>query len=138
MDDSLHYSYKNDPQIIAMTSLVSAYQMRDVQQAEKILKGELRQATLYPVISANKVANRSTITADPFIQYFITDLLRSLRTQYIIDIIKPYTRLSLDYLAKTLNIGREDVESLVVGLILDERIKGRIDQVEGVIILERL
>lgn len=33
-------SYKNDPQIIAMTSLVSAYQRRDVQEAERILKGE--------------------------------------------------------------------------------------------------
>jgi COP9 signalosome complex subunit 2 len=31
--------YKNDPQIIAMTSLVSAYQTRDVQEAERILKG---------------------------------------------------------------------------------------------------
>ena len=75
--------YKNDPQIIAMTSLVSAYQNRDVQDAEKILK-----------------ANRATITNDPFIRYFIDDLLKSLRTQYIIDIIKPYTRMELDYLAK--------------------------------------
>lgn len=32
--------YKNDPQIVAMTSLVSAYQARDVKEAEKILKGE--------------------------------------------------------------------------------------------------
>lgn len=91
-----------------------------------------RQATLI------LPANRGTITADPFIQYFITDLLRSLRTQYIIDIIKPYTRLSLEYLSRTLNITREEVEGLVVGLILDEKIKGRIDQVEGVIVLERL
>jgi COP9 signalosome complex subunit 2 len=45
-------------------------------------------------------ANRATITNDPFIQYFIDDLLRSLRTQYIIDIIKPYTRMELDFLAK--------------------------------------
>lgn len=28
------------------------------------------------------------------------DLLLSLRTQYIIDIIKPYTRLELSYIAK--------------------------------------
>jgi COP9 signalosome complex subunit 2 len=32
--------YKNDPQIVAMTGLVSAYQNRDVQEAEKILKGQ--------------------------------------------------------------------------------------------------
>lgn len=32
--------YKNDPQITAMTDLVSAYQTRDVVLAERILKGE--------------------------------------------------------------------------------------------------
>ncbi|KAK8858486.1 hypothetical protein IAR55_002713 [Kwoniella newhampshirensis] len=112
--------YKNDPQITAMTSLVSAYQRRDVQEAERILK-----------------ANRATITNDPFINYFVDDLLRSLRTQYIIDIIKPYTRMELPQLAKTLNVGRTEVESLVVSLILDGKIEGKIDQVNGLLILDR-
>lgn len=112
--------YKNDPQIIAMTSLVSAYQRRDVQEAERILK-----------------ANRATIGNDPFVQFFIDDLLRSLRTQYIIDIIKPYTRMELDYLAKTLNVSRPEAEDLVVSLILDKKIKGKIDQVNGLLVMER-
>ena len=98
-------------------------------------------------------ANRATITGDPFIQFFIDDLLRSLRTQYIIDIIKPYTRIELDYLAKVswrrglvfdadavkmLNITRNEVEALVVSLILDQKIKGKIDQVNGLLVLDRL
>ena len=37
---------------------------------------------------------------DPFIRGYIGDLLRSLRTQYLIDLIKPYTRLELTFLAK--------------------------------------
>lgn len=37
---------------------------------------------------------------DPFIRYYIGDLLRSLRTQYLIDLIKPYTRLELSFLAR--------------------------------------
>lgn len=53
-------------------------------------------------LRSSRAANRS-ITADPFIQIFIEDLLKSLRTQYIVDIIKPYTRLELDYLAKVSN-----------------------------------
>ncbi|TXT13292.1 hypothetical protein VHUM_00659 [Vanrija humicola] len=112
--------YKNDPQIVAMTSLVSAYQARDVKQAEKILS-----------------ANKATITSDPFIRFFIDDLLRSLRTQYIVDIIKPYTRLKLDFLADTLSISTSDVENLVVSLILDGRIKGKIDQANGIVVLDR-
>ncbi len=37
---------------------------------------------------------------DPFIRSYIGELLRSLRTQYLIDLIKPYTRLELTFLAK--------------------------------------
>jgi COP9 signalosome complex subunit 2 len=37
---------------------------------------------------------------DSFIRSHIGDLLRSLRTQYLIDLIKPYTRLELAFLAK--------------------------------------
>jgi COP9 signalosome complex subunit 2 len=37
---------------------------------------------------------------DPFIASYIGDLLRSLRTSYLIDLIKPYTRLELSFLAK--------------------------------------
>ena len=36
---------------------------------------------------------------DPFIRSYIGELLRSLRTQYLIDLIKPYTRLELAFLA---------------------------------------
>lgn len=78
-----------------MTSLVTAYQDRDVKAAEKILKGGFAinfKPLTFP-------ANKATITADPFICFFIDDLLRTLRTQYIVDMIKPYTRLKLDYLA---------------------------------------
>lgn len=34
------YSYKTDPQITPMTSLVDAYQRREVHVAEKILRGQ--------------------------------------------------------------------------------------------------
>ena len=37
---------------------------------------------------------------DPFIREHIDEVLRSLRTQWIIDIIKPYTRIEIGYLAR--------------------------------------
>ena len=46
------------------------------------------------------VDNKSTIMDDPFIRFYIGDLLRSLRTQYLIDLIKPYTRLEISFLAR--------------------------------------
>ena len=45
--------------------------------------------------------------------------------------IGPYKRLRLGYIAMQLNIPPADVQQLLVGLILDERIRGRIDQVLG-------
>ena len=44
--------------------------------------------------------NAATIMGDSFIKQYIGELLRSLRTQYLIDLIKPYTRLELVFLAK--------------------------------------
>ncbi|RDB28770.1 COP9 signalosome complex subunit 2 [Hypsizygus marmoreus] len=104
--------YKTDPQIKAMTDLVDAYQRREVHVAEKILKD-----------------NRSTIMDDSFIRGYIGELLRSLRTQYLIDLIKPYTRLELSFLGKQLNVEIEEVEELLIGLILEGKVEGRIDQV---------
>jgi len=104
--------YKTDPQIKAMTDLVDAYQRREVHLAEKILKD-----------------NRSTIMDDNFIRSYIGELLRSLRTQYLIDLIKPYTRLELSFLARQLNVDTEEVEELLIGLILEGKVEGRIDQV---------
>ncbi|KAG6878322.1 hypothetical protein C0993_008919 [Termitomyces sp. T159_Od127] len=66
---------------------------------------------------------------DPFIRAYIGELLRSLRTQYLIDLIKPYTRLELSFLGKQLNVEIEEVEELLVGLILEGKVEGRIDQV---------
>jgi len=104
--------YKTDPQITPMTSLVDAYQRREVHVAEKILRD-----------------NKATIMDDPFIRYYIGDLLRSLRTQYLIDLIKPYTRLELSFLARQLNVEKDDVEEMLIDLILEGKIAGRIDQV---------
>ena len=75
--------YKNDPEIVAMTDLVSAYQRREVHEAERILRD-----------------NRRTIMEDSFIKGYIDELLNTLRAQYLLDIIKPYTRLDLGFLAK--------------------------------------
>ena len=138
--------YKADPQIKAMTDLVDAYQRREVHTAEKIIRGMyyvLGLAYLQMVYSCQD--NRSTIMDDSFIRSHIGDLLRSLRTQYLIDLIKPYTRLELSFLAKVcdlvwinnalltilkqLNVDANEVEELLIDLILEGKIDGKIDQV---------
>ncbi|PWY97413.1 putative COP9 signalosome complex subunit 2 [Testicularia cyperi] len=112
--------YKSDPEIVAMTNLVAAYQRREVHEAEKILR-----------------ENKRTILEDPFIKAYIEDVLRGLRTQYIVDTVKPYSRIQLAYLAQQLNISVDQVEDLLMSLILDGKIRARIDQVGQFVQLDR-
>ena len=73
--------------------------------------------------------NRQTIMEDTFIREHIEDLLRNIRTQVLIKLIKPYTRIQIQFISGELNIESGDVESLLVSCILDNTINGRIDQV---------
>ncbi|XP_075431750.1 COP9 signalosome complex subunit 2 isoform X3 [Ascaphus truei] len=111
--------YKNDPEILAMTNLVSAYQNNDITEFETILK-----------------TNHSNIMDDPFIREHIEELLRNIRTQVLIKLIKPYTRIHIPFISKELNIDVADVESLLVQCILDNTINGRIDQVNQLLELD--
>ena len=72
---------------------------------------------------------------DEFIREHVADLLRTIRTQVLRRVIRPYTRITLAAIARELNdIPVQDVESLLVSLILDGTLEGRIDQVKGVLL----
>ncbi|GER41047.1 COP9 signalosome complex subunit 2, partial [Striga asiatica] len=75
--------YKNDPEILAMTNLIAAYQRNEILEFEKILK-----------------SNRRTIMEDPFIRNYIEDLLKNVRTQVLLKLIKPYTRIRIPFISK--------------------------------------
>ncbi|XP_058120352.1 COP9 signalosome complex subunit 2 [Anopheles ziemanni] len=112
--------YKNDPEILAMTNLVTAYQTNDIMEFESILRN-----------------NRNNIMADQFIREHIEDLLRNIRTQVLIKLIRPYTRITIPFISNELNIEPAEVESLLVSCILDNTIQGRIDQVNQVLELSK-
>ncbi|KAG6519383.1 hypothetical protein ZIOFF_022876 [Zingiber officinale] len=79
--------YKNDPEILAMTNLIAAYQRNEILEFEKILKN-----------------NRRTIMDDPFIRNYIEDLLKNIRTQVLLKLIKPYTRIRIPFISKVIDI----------------------------------
>jgi COP9 signalosome complex subunit 2 len=110
--------YMNNADIVAMTTLRRAYTGKDVAGFEAILR-----------------SNGSTIMDDSFIREHIEELLRKFRSQVLIKLIKPYTRIGIPHAAKALNIEEKEVENLLVTLILDEKINGRIDQVNRILIL---
>lgn len=103
--------YKNDPEIVAMTNLVSAYMKNEIREFEKLLK-----------------QNSRSVMGDAFIKAYIDDLLKNIRTQVLLKVIKPYTRISIGFIAREINISPAEVEQLLVTLILDGMIDGSIDQ----------
>ncbi len=104
--------YKNDIEILAMTNLVSAYQNNDINEFEMILK-----------------QNREAIMNDPFIREHIEDLLRNIRTQVLVKLIRPYTRIKIASISGELNVDEPDVEALLVSCILDDTVSLRIGRV---------
>mmetsp|Transcript_11567 Transcript_11567/g.30108 ORF Transcript_11567/g.30108 Transcript_11567/m.30108 type:complete len:434 (-) Transcript_11567:290-1591(-) len=112
--------YKNDPEIVAMTDLVSAYMQNEIRTFEKILK-----------------RNQRTIMDDAFIADHISDLLRMIRTQVLLKLIQPYTRIRLPFISSQLNVDEAEVESLLVSLILDGQVDGHIDQLQRLLVLDK-
>lgn len=112
--------YKNNSQLLAMIDLIKAYQQNDIHKIESILKDHYDE-----------------IMGDSFIQTYIDDILKNIRGQFLMRLIVPYTRISISFLGKKLNITSDDVEALLVNLILDESIKGKIDQVNQILTLEK-
>jgi hypothetical protein len=53
-------------------------------------------ADTYPTLQNN----RKTIMDDPFIRNYIEDLLKNIRTQVLLKLIKPYTRIRIPFVSK--------------------------------------
>jgi len=110
--------YRDDPEIVAMTNLVQAFHANEIKKFDEILR-----------------TNQGNLMDDEFVREHVADLLRTIRTQVLRRIISPYTRITLDFIAQELNgIPVQDVENLLIGLILDGSLVGRIDQIRGILI----
>jgi len=112
--------YKSDSEIVAMNNLFQAYEKKDIKAFEKCLKD-----------------NKKTILDDPFMRDYIEDLLKNIRTHVLTQILRPYTKIRIGFLAQELNITPKEVEELLVGLILDSKIQAKIDQVNQLLELDR-
>eukprot|EP00419_Tripos_fusus_P004346 CAMPEP_0172687490 /NCGR_PEP_ID=MMETSP1074-20121228/21711_1 /TAXON_ID=2916 /ORGANISM="Ceratium fusus, Strain PA161109" /LENGTH=452 /DNA_ID=CAMNT_0013506951 /DNA_START=40 /DNA_END=1401 /DNA_ORIENTATION=- len=106
--------YQDDPEISAMANLRTAYENNDIQTIDQLLSNPS-----YRILS------------DAFICTYLQDLLRNIRLQVLQNIIKPYKCVSLQFLVKEINVSNEEVISLLVQLILDEKISARIDGTGG-------
>lgn len=110
--------YKNDPRISAMTDLVDAYQRDDIHLYESILQ------------------KNKDLLADPFIAENIDEVTRNMRTKGVLKLVAPYTRFTLAFIAKQLKISVAEVQDIVGFLIVDRKLKGKINQENGTVEVE--
>jgi len=111
---------QNHAEIKPMAELLAAYQHNEIDRFEKILN-----------------TNKKVIMDDPFIAQFIANVLREIRTQVLLEIIRPYTKVTIPFLSKKLNVPPAEVQELLVFLILDAKVVGQIDQVKQQLHLQK-
>ncbi|KAF2867844.1 COP9 signalosome-like protein complex subunit 2 [Massariosphaeria phaeospora] len=110
--------YQNDPRISTMTDLVNAYQREDIHEYEKILQ------------------NNQDLLQDPFIAENIDEVTRNVRTKAVVKLVAPYTRFTLAFISKQLKITLSEVQEIVGFLIVDKRLRGKINQQNGTVEIE--
>jgi len=103
--------YKDDPEIQEMVRLRQAFESSDAREFESLLSSK-----------------RSTVTLDPFIMRYVSNLLTNIRSEVLMKTIRPFKRATFYFLAKEINVPVEDVESILIQLILNKKINARIDQ----------
>lgn len=111
--------YALKPEIVQMTNLRRAYTSKNVKEFESLLR-----------------LDGNSIMKDAFIRQNIVELLNRFRSQVLLKIIQPYTRVGIPYMAKVLNIEEAELEELLVSLIMDGKIAGKIDQVHKRLVLD--
>jgi COP9 signalosome complex subunit 2 len=110
--------YRNDPRISAMTDLVDAYQRDDIHRYETILK------------------ENQDLLADQFIAENIDEVSRNMRTKAVLKLIAPYSRFTLQFVAKHIKIPVSEVQDILGVLIVDKKLKAQIDQENGTVLVD--
>jgi len=106
--------YEKEPGIAAIASLRKAYERSDVEG----------------FIASSQEIEKS---ADPFLLKHLGSMIRDFQGKAIVQLCKPYRRVRLDHIARSLKITAEQVETLLIQLILDGELGGVIDQVKGLL-----
>ena len=111
-------AYQEEREITAMKQLRVAYDANDLATFEKTLNDK-----------------RTKITDDPFVMSFIDPLRRRMRENVLLALLKPYKRIKLDFVAKSLDLPVDAVEKILVDMILDDRVDGKIDMLNAHLVL---
>jgi len=108
--------HEGDPDVNPVVNLMNAFRNDRVKDFQDILR-----------------SNRASALSDPFVRNQVQALLLKLRSKYLIKLIVPYQRVQMKWLARELDAKEEETENIVLNLILDGSINGKLDQVNNIL-----
>ncbi len=111
-------AYQRNPLIAAMVSLRQAFERDDMAKFDEVLRHE-----------------DSHILDDETMIEYLEPLFRNFRSRVVLRRVKAYRTVRLEFLATELKLSVEEVEELLASLILDGRLQGTLDQVDGILSL---
>lgn len=123
--------YKDDREIIALRELRSSLESNNLERFESILMNK-----------------ENRMMDDPFAMTYVEPLRRRMREQVsmistlcyvllifqlqvLVNLIKPYKAIKLSFVENELHQTREEVESLFIDLIMNDKLHGWVDTIEG-------
>lgn len=111
-------AYQREPLVAAMVALRQAYEKDDMAKFDSVLRDP-----------------KSAILSDATMLEHLDPLVRNFRARVVLRRVMPYRTVRLGFLATELKVSLSEVEALLASLILDGRLHGAIDQIDGVLTL---
>ena len=102
-------------------------------EALRSIEAAIREKSI-KLLKDNIEKNKEYFT-DPVIKYHIDNLHNDLLEKNLIKIIKPYSVVEIDFVAKTIGLSYDDVLNKLRQMILDKKINGILDQGNGSLII---
>jgi len=104
--------YETDNSVAPMVKLYKFFLENQIYKFDSLFKRE-----------------EKSLCSDNFIANLLPQIQVKLRKKTLVDILRPYQRVKLDWLADQLYYDMQKTENLLIGMILDETILARINQV---------
>lgn len=73
--------------------------------------------------------------SDPVVRRHLDAMYDQLIEGHLLRLVKPYSRVQIDYLAKSINLPHDEVESRLSQMILDKKLDGIVDQQDRCVVL---
>ncbi|KAG1738288.1 proteasome regulatory particle subunit [Suillus occidentalis] len=125
----LAVKYAQLREIESMRAIALAHQNRNLADFEKALRDYKHGILLLTCHCYTE------LSSDPTIRSHLAALYDTLLQQNLLRIVEPYSVVEIDYVAKQVGQGRQDVEAKLSQMILDKVFHGVLDQGRGCLIV---